>query len=158
MLGDGSFASNCLLARNLLTAGVRQLFDWGWDIHGTGSNDDLVTQFPAKCRDVDQPIAALMADLKRTGLLEDTPGAASSAARRCSRPGAAWFFGRDHQPDAFSIGWPAKAGHVHGSTDDLGAAVHEDGVSVRDLQATVLHLLGFDAGACGSPSRAWTSA
>ena len=151
--GDGSFASNCLLARNLLTAGVRfvQLFDWGWDIHGTGSNDDLVTQFPAKCRDVDQPIAALMADLKRTGLLEDTLvvwGGEFGRTPMLEARGGSKFLGRDHQPDAFSIwmaGGGVKAGHVHGSTDDLGAAVHEDGVSVRDLQATVLHLLGFDA-------------
>ena len=151
--GDGSFASNCLLARNLLTAGVRfvQLFDWGWDIHGTGSGDDLVTQFPAKCRDVDQPIAALMADLKRTGLLEDTLvvwGGEFGRTPMLEARGGSKFLGRDHQPDAFSIwmaGGGVKAGHVHGSTDDLGAAVHEDGVSVRDLQATVLHLLGFDA-------------
>ncbi len=150
--GDGSFASNCLLARNLLTAGVRfvQLFDWGWDLHGTGSNDDLVTQFPAKCKDVDQPIAALMADLKRTGLLEDTLviwGGEFGRTPMLEARGGSKFLGRDHQPDAFSIwmaGGGVRAGHVHGSTDDLGAAVHEDGVSVRDLQATILHLLGFD--------------
>jgi len=150
--GDGSFASNCLLARNLLTAGVRfvQLFDWGWDIHGTGSNDDLVTQFPAKCKEVDQPIAALMADLKRTGLLEDTLviwGGEFGRTPMLEARGGSKFLGRDHQPDAFSIwmaGGGVRAGHVHGSTDDLGAAVHEDGVSVRDLQATILHLLGFD--------------
>ncbi|MDG1983201.1 MAG: DUF1501 domain-containing protein [Planctomycetota bacterium] len=150
--GDGSFASNCLLARNLLTAGVRfvQLFDWGWDLHGTGSNDDLVTQFPAKCKEVDQPIAALMADLKRTGLLEDTLviwGGEFGRTPMLEARGGSKFLGRDHQPDAFSIwmaGGGVRAGHVHGSTDDLGAAVHEDGVSVRDLQATILHLLGFD--------------
>ena len=92
-----------------------------------------------------------MADLKRTGLLEDTLviwGGEFGRTPMLEARGGSKFLGRDHQPDAFSIwmaGGGVRAGHVHGSTDDLGAAVHEDGVSVRDLQATVLHLLGFDA-------------
>ncbi|MEM9381306.1 MAG: DUF1501 domain-containing protein [Planctomycetota bacterium] len=150
--GDGSFAANCLLARNLLQSGVRfvQLFDWGWDIHGTGAGDDLLTKFPQKCRDVDRPIAALMRDLRESGLLEDTLviwGGEFGRTPMLEARGGSKFLGRDHQPDCFSVwlaGAGVRAGHVHGSTDDLGAAVHEDGVSVRDLQATVLHLLGFD--------------
>lgn len=150
--GDGSFASNCLLARNLLSAGVRfvQLYDWGWDIHGTGKGDDLLTKFPEKCRETDRPIAALMRDLRESGLLEDTLvvwGGEFGRTPMLEARGGSTFLGRDHQPDCFTI-WMAgagvKAGHVHGATDDLGASVAEDPVSVRDLQATILHLLGFD--------------
>lgn len=150
--GKGLFANNCLLARNLLREGVRfvQLYDWGWDIHGTADHDDLMTQFPLKCREIDRPIAALMRDLKRTGLLEDTLvvfGGEFGRTPMLEARGGSKLLGRDHQPDCFSMwlaGGGVKAGHVHGSTDDLGAAVHEDPVSVRDLQATILHLLGFD--------------
>ncbi len=72
--GEASFANNCLLARRMIESGVRfvQLFDWGWDIHGTNPGDDLVTQFPRKCKDVDQAISALLTDLKQRGLLDDT--------------------------------------------------------------------------------------
>ena len=150
--GDGSFASNCLLARNLLGAGVRfvQLYDWGWDIHGTGSGDDLLTRFPQKCAETDQPIAALMRDLKESGLLEDTLvvwGGEFGRTPMLEARGGSTFLGRDHHPDCFSIwmaGGGVKGGHVHGETDDLGSAVGRDPVSVRDLQATILHLLGFD--------------
>jgi len=150
--GDGSFASNCLLARNLLSAGVRfvQLYDWGWDIHGTGKGDDLLTRFPEKCRETDRPIAALMKDLRESGLLEDTLvvwGGEFGRTPMLEARGGSTFLGRDHQPDCFTI-WMAgagvKPGHVHGATDDLGASVAEGAVSVRDLQATILHLLGFD--------------
>jgi len=72
--GAGSFANNCLLARRLVERGVRyvQLFDWGWDIHGTGTGDDIMNALPKKCKDVDQPIAALIQDLKAHGLLDET--------------------------------------------------------------------------------------
>lgn len=148
----GSFASNCLLARNLLTSGVRfvQLFDWGWDLHGTSAGDDLMTQFPMKCSEVDRPIAALMGDLRESGLLDETLvvcGGEFGRTPMLEARGGSTFLGRDHQPDCFSMwlaGGGVRAGHVHGSTDDLGAAVHEDGVSVRDLQATILHQLGLD--------------
>src|SRR6185503_18331597 len=71
--GEGSFANNCLLARRLVERGVRfvQLFDWGWDIHGTGEGDDLMKAFPKKCRDVDRASAALVLDLKQRGLLDE---------------------------------------------------------------------------------------
>ncbi len=72
--GEASFANNCLLARRLVEKGVRfvQLFDWGWDIHGTIPEDDLGTQFPKICKLMDKPVATLLADLKRRGMLEDT--------------------------------------------------------------------------------------
>ncbi|MFT7168368.1 MAG: hypothetical protein ACI80K_001497 [Paracoccaceae bacterium] len=150
--GGASFANNCLLARNLLREGVRfvQLYDWGWDLHGTSPGDDLVTQFPMKCQQIDRPIAALMRDLKESGLLEDTLvifGGEFGRTPMLEARGGSKLLGRDHQPDCFSMwlaGGGVKAGHVHGSTDDLGAAVHEGPVSVRDLQATMLHLLGFN--------------
>ena len=73
--GAGSFANNCLQARRLVERGVRyvQLFDWGWDIHGTGAGDDIVTALPKKCKEVDQPIAALVKDLKQRGLARRDP-------------------------------------------------------------------------------------
>ena len=91
-----------------------------------------------------------MADLKRSGLLEDTLvvwGGEFGRTPMLEARGGSTFLGRDHQPDCFSIwmaGGGVKGGHVHGETDDLGAAVGRDPVSVRDLQATILHLLGFD--------------
>lgn len=152
--GEGSFANNCLLARNLLSSGVRfvQLYDWGWDIHGTGANDDLMTQFPAKCRETDRPIAALMADLRNSGLLEDTLvvwGGEFGRTPMLEARGGSKFLGRDHQPNCFSMwlaGAGVKPGFVYGETDELGLEVAADPVSVRDLQATILHLLGFDPG------------
>ncbi len=149
--GAASFANNCLLARRLVEQGVRfvQLFDWGWDIHGTGAHDDLVTQFPKKCKQMDQPVAALLKDLKQRGLLEETlvvwSGEFGRTPMNEERNGSK-FFGRDHHPDCFSI-WMAGGGvrpGSFGSTDELGYRVAENGVSVRDLQATLLHLLGLD--------------
>src|SRR5947209_19058391 len=72
--GQAAYANNCLLARRLIEKGVRfvQLFDWGWDIHGTGASDDLMNAFPKKCRQVDQASAALVSDLKQRGMLDST--------------------------------------------------------------------------------------
>jgi membrane-anchored protein YejM (alkaline phosphatase superfamily) len=72
--GKASFANNCLLARKLVEDGVRfvQLFDYGWDLHGTGAGDDLIKRFPQKMMDIDQPITALLKDLKQRGLLDET--------------------------------------------------------------------------------------
>src|SRR5262249_48621889 len=69
--GGSSFANNCLLARRLVERGVRyvQLYDWGWDIHGTGTGDDIMNALPRKCRETDKPVAALLLDLKRRGML-----------------------------------------------------------------------------------------
>jgi hypothetical protein len=151
--GKASFANNCLLARRLAEQGVRfiQLFDWGWDIHGTAVYDDMHTQFVMKCKEADQPIGALLADLKRRGMLDDTLVVFGGEFGRTpmveARNGTLKFLGRDHHPDCFSI-WMAgggfKAGHVHGATDELGYKVAEDGVSVKDFQSTVLHAMGLN--------------
>ena len=150
--GAASFANNCLLARRLVESGVRfvQLFDWGWDIHGTNSGDDLLTAFPKKCRETDRPVAALVRDLKRRGLLDETlviwGGEFGRTSMNEARNGST-YLGRDHHPDCFTI-WLAGAGvHqglVYGATDELGYHITEDPVSVRDLQATILHLVGLD--------------
>jgi hypothetical protein len=151
--GAGSFANNCLLARRLVERGVRyvQLFDWGWDIHGTGMGDDIMTALPKKCKDVDQPIAALIQDLKSHGLLDDTLVVWGGEFGRTSMNearGGSTFLGRDHHPHCYSI-WMAgggiKGGISHGQTDDFGYFVTENAVGVHDLQATILHQMGLDA-------------
>jgi hypothetical protein len=151
--GGGGFANNCLLARRLVEQGVRyvQLYDWGWDIHGTSAHDDLLNQFPRKCRDVDQASAALVLDLKQRGLLEDTLviwGGEFGRTPMNEARGGSIFLGRDHHPHCFTLwlaGGGVKAGHVHGETDEIGYRIVRDPVGVRDLQSTILHLLGLDA-------------
>ena len=150
--GGESFANNCLLARRLVEEGVRfvQLFDWGWDAHGTGPHDDLIVQLPKKCRETDRPIAALLIDLERRGLLEETLVVWSGEFGRTSmneRRNGSTYLGRDHNPHGFTVwlaGGGVKAGYVHGETDELGYRVARDPVGVHDLQATILHLLGLD--------------
>ncbi|MEQ8768118.1 MAG: DUF1501 domain-containing protein [Planctomycetota bacterium] len=150
--GKGSFANNCLLARRLVERGVRfvQVFDWGWDIHGTGPGDDLMTAFPKKCADIDQPIAALVKDLEQRGLLDETlvvwGGEFGRTSMNEARNGST-FLGRDHHPDCFTMwmaGGGVKEGFTFGATDELGYTIAEDPMSVRDLQATILHALGLD--------------
>lgn len=150
--GEALFANNCLQARRLVEMGVRfvQLYDWGWDTHGTGAGDDIVTQLPKKCQDVDRPIAALLRDLKSRGMLEETlvlcGGEFGRTSMNEARSGST-FLGRDHHPHCFSLwmaGGGVKGGITHGSTDELGYFITKDPVSIRDLQATILHLLGFD--------------
>jgi len=151
--GKASFANNCLLARRLVERGVRyvQLYDWGWDVHGTNPGDDLATQFPMKCREVDRPVAALLLDLERRGLLDETLVVWTGEFGRTSfleaRNGST-LPGRDHHPDAYSIwlaGGGVKRGAVVGETDDFATHVVRDQVHVRDLQATILHLCGLEA-------------
>jgi hypothetical protein len=153
MPGAGSFANNCLLARRLVERGVRyvQLFDWGWDTHGTGADNDIVNFLPKKCTEVDRPIAALLKDLKMRGLLSETLvvwGGEFGRTPMNEARGGSTFLGRDHHPHCFTI-WMAgagvKPGIVFGATDDLGYRTVGPKVSVRDLQATILHLLGVDA-------------
>ncbi|MCA9291950.1 MAG: DUF1501 domain-containing protein [Phycisphaerales bacterium] len=150
--GGSSFANNCLLARRLAEQDVRfiQLFDWGWDTHGTNPSDDIITQLPRKCRETDQPIAALILDLKQRGLLDDTlvvwSGEFGRTAMNEKRNGSV-YLGRDHHPHCFTIwmaGGGVRAGTVYGATDDLGYRIVENPVHVHDLQATILHLLGLD--------------
>jgi hypothetical protein len=151
--GVTAFANNCLLARRLVERGVRyvQLFDWGWDMHGTGRDNDLITGLPKKCREVDQPIAALLRDLKSSGLLDETIVIWSGEFGRTSMNearGGSKLLGRDHHPHCFSMwlaGGGIKGGTALGETDDLGYFITKDKVTVHDLQATVISLLGLDA-------------
>lgn len=150
--GKASFANNCLLARRLVERGVRfvQLFDWGWDMHGTNMNEDLIFGLPKKCVETDRPITALIQDLKQRGLLDDTlviwSGEFGRTAMNEERNGSK-LLGRDHHPHCFSIwmaGGGVNAGTVVGATDELGHSITERPVHINDLQATILHLMGFD--------------
>ncbi|HZL36239.1 MAG TPA: DUF1501 domain-containing protein [Tepidisphaeraceae bacterium] len=151
--GQGGFANNCLLARRLVEKGVRyvQLFDWGWDCHGTGPMDDLVTHLPQKCMGMDRPVAALIKDLKQRGMLDETLvvwGGEFGRTPLNEERGGSKLLGRDHHPHAFTI-WMAgggiKGGIVHGETDELGYHIARDNMHVHDLQATILHVLGLDS-------------
>jgi len=148
--GKPSFAANCLLARRLVERGVRfvQLFDADWDHHA-----GLATRLPQKCRDVDQGMAALVADLRERGLLDETLvvwGAEfgrTPLAQGIDGGGNKTAAGRDHHKAAFTTwlaGGGVKRGLVHGSTDDFGFSVAEKPVHVHDLNATILHLLGLE--------------
>jgi len=150
--GEASFANNCLLARRLVEKGVRfvQLFDWGWDMHGTGPDSDLTTGLPKKCQQVDQACAALVQDLKQRGLLDSTLviwGGEFGRTPMNEARGGSTLLGRDHHPHSFSIwmaGGGVKPGIAFGETDELGYFVTQDKITVRDLQATIVHLMGFD--------------
>ncbi len=151
--GGASFANNCLLARRLLEQGVRyvQLFDWGWDFHGTGPGEDIRDGLTKKCATMDKPVAALINDLRQRGLLEDTlivlGGEFGRTPFREGRTAGGNILGRDHFPDCYSMmlaGGGVKGGTMHGESDDFGFRVARDPVHVHDLQATILHLLGFD--------------
>ncbi len=137
------FARNCLLARRLLERGVRfvQLFHEAWDQHG-----DLTKDIKKNCGDTQQASAALVMDLKERGLLDDTIVIWGGEFGRTPMVQGG-NDGRDHHNRAFSMwlaGGGIKAGHAHGKTDDFGFNVVEDAVHVHDLNATLLHLLGFD--------------
>jgi hypothetical protein len=143
----GTFAANCLLARRMAERGVRfiQLFHRGWDQHSK-----LPQQIAGQCRDTDQPSAALLVDLKRRGLLDDTLvvwGGEFGRTVYCQGRLTAEDYGRDHHPRCFTL-WMAgggiKAGHTHGATDDYSYNITEDPVHVHDLHATILHCLGID--------------
>jgi Protein of unknown function (DUF1501) len=144
----GSFAYNCLMARRLVERGTRfvQLMHAGWDHHR-----NLTTQFAIQCKDTDAPAAALVKDLKRRGLLDDTLviwGAEFGRTPFLQGDFAdtkSW--GRDHHPYAFTLwmaGGGVKPGFTYGESDDFGFNVAKDPVDPHDFQATVLHLLGID--------------
>ncbi|MFK7767370.1 MAG: DUF1501 domain-containing protein [Mariniblastus sp.] len=152
--GKESFANNCLLARRLAERGVRfiQLFDWGWDTHGTNKSESLKDGFVNKCKQVDRPMTALLNDLDRRGMLEDTLvvwggefGRTSMAENRGGVKTS--FVGRDHNPNSFTM-WMAgagvKQGFSYGETDSMGYHVAENGVHLRDFHATMQHVLGID--------------
>ncbi len=145
--GESSFAMNCLRARRLIERDVRfvQLCDRGWDHHQI-----LEPSLEGKCRQTDRAIAALLVDLDRRGLLEDTLviwGGEFGRSPMLQGDTAPRAFGRDHHGRAFTM-WMAgagvRAGTVHGSTDDLGYDIVKNKVDVHDLHATALHLLGLD--------------
>lgn len=144
--GKASFANNCLLARRLVEQGVRfvQLYDSGWDHHGA-----VHANIKSKARQVDRPVAALIKDLAQRGLLDDTLVVWGSEFGRTpmlqGKPGK--NPGRDHHKDAFCVwmaGGGVKPGTVYGRTDELGYHSVEDPMTVNDLHATILHLLGID--------------
>ena len=140
-----------LIARRLLERGVRfvQVWSAGWDHH-----EDLAVRLKESATIQDQPIAALLRDLKQRGLLEDTLivwGGEFGRTPTSQPPGAdgtlARLNGRDHNPQGFTAwlaGGGVRGGTVHGATDEFGSTAVEKPVHVRDLHATILHLLGFD--------------
>ena len=148
--GAASFANNCVLARRLIERGVRvvELYDSDWDHHA-----NLANSLPRKCKDVDRPMSALIADLKERGMLDDTlviwagEFGRTPLAQGIGGDGEKTKPGRDHHKDAFTVwlaGGGVKGGVSHGSTDEFGFNVSADPVHVHDLNATVLHLLGLD--------------
>lgn len=152
-VGGAGLANNCLLARRLVESGVRfvQLFDWGWDYHGTGEATGLESGLTNKCATMDKPISALINDLDERGLLDETlivwGGEFGRTPFREGRTAKSKVLGRDHYPDCFTMwmaGGGTRGGYSHGTTDELGFGVVEDKVHVHDLQATIMHLLGFD--------------
>ena len=143
-----SFARSCLLARRMVERGVRfvNIYHEGWDAH-----NDVVANHTGNCRATDQASAALVADLKRRGLLDETMVIWGGEFGRTPMVQANTSFndkqGRDHHPQAFSIwlaGGGIRQGYSHGATDELGFNVVEGQVAVHDLQATILRLLGLD--------------
>ncbi len=143
----GTYAANCLLARRLAERDVRfiQLYHQGWDQHG-----GLPAGIRVQARETDQASAALVTDLKRRGLLEDTLVVWGGEFGRTNYSQGALTptdYGRDHHPRCFTMwmaGGGVKPGVVHGRTDELGYNVVEHPVHVHDLQATLLHQLGLD--------------
>ncbi len=150
---EGSFARQCLIARRLLERGVRFLQLWTGDGQPWDNHDDVLDHKPLAAK-VDQPIAALLTDLKQRGLFDDTLVIWGGEFGRTPvvelpTPGlnAGKQRGRDHNPYGFTTwlaGGGVKRGHIHGATDDFGFAAAEKPVHIRDLHATILHLLGFD--------------
>jgi hypothetical protein len=150
--GQKAFANNCLLARRLVESGVRfvQLYHWGWDQHGNDQSNDIRYGLVNRCRETDQPIAALIKDLKQRGLFDETllvwGGEFGRTPMNEERNGSKWL-GRDHNQHAFTIwmaGGGVKGGYSYGATDDLGYHAVENRMHVHDLQATILHLVGLD--------------
>lgn len=148
--GAASFANNCLLARRLIERGVRvvELYDADWDHHA-----GLQARLSEKCRDVDRGMAALIADLKQRGLLDETLVIWGSEFGRTplrqgiDGDGKSTNPGRDHHKDAYTVwlaGGGVRPGITIGKTDDFGFSPIEDAVHVHDLNATILHLMGIE--------------
>ena len=152
--GKACFANNVLLARKLVEKGVRfvQLFDWGWDSHGTDDANAIDIGFVNKCHSIDKPITALLLDLKQRGLLDETlvvwGGEFGRTPMQENRDGKTMpFKGRDHHTEAFTT-WMAgggiKQGTSFGETDEIGYSAISGKVTAHDMQATILNQLGFD--------------
>lgn len=153
---DPTFANNCLLARRLVESGVRfvQLYDWGWDHHGSSLGESLDETLPIKCQASDRAIAALIRDLEQRGLLDETLivwggefGRTPMMQNNVRSELKKGYVGRDHHPYAFTM-WMAgggiQGGLSWGQTDEFGYYPVENPTTVRDLQATILHVLGLD--------------
>ncbi len=147
VLEAGTFANSCLLARRMSERGVRtiQIFHRGWDQH-----TNLPINLANQCRDVDHPIYGLISDLKQRGLLEDTLiicGGEFGRTSYCQGRLDDTTYGRDHHPGCFTVwmaGGGVKSGLTYGQTDDFGYDIVENPVSIDDLNATILHLMGLD--------------
>lgn len=145
---ETSFARNCLLARRLVERGVRfiQLYHTNWDHHG-GATENLETHLPSICKEIDQPCWALVQDLKRRGLLEDTIVVWGGEFGRTPMGEVRESTGRNHHIEAFTM-WMAgggfRPGLIHGQTDELGFGPVDQPVHVHDFHATLLHQLGLD--------------
>jgi hypothetical protein len=145
---EGTFAYNCLMARRLAERGTRftQIFHRGWDQHFK-----LPKDLPNQCRDIDQPVAALINDLKERGLLDDTLvvwGGEFGRTIYCQGELTKTEYGRDHHPKCFTMwmaGGGVKPGIVHGETDEFSYNVVHKPVHIHEINATILHLLGIDA-------------
>ena len=146
--GKPSYAANCLLARRLIERDVRfvQLYHTNWDHHG-GGGENLRTDLPKRTKEIDQATTALIIDLKRRGLLEDTLVVWGGEFGRTPMGEVRQTVGRDHHIESFTV-WMAgagvKQGIQYGQTDELGFAPTENPVHVHDLHATILHLMGID--------------
>jgi hypothetical protein len=145
---EPSFARACLLARRMIERGVRfvNIYNEGWDAH-----TQLISNHTGNCQKTDQASAALVTDLKQRGLLDDTlviwGGEFGRTPMIETNPALGRSMGRDHHPQAFTM-WMAgggmKAGVTYGATDEMGFHIVENPVHVHDVQATILHCLGFD--------------
>lgn len=152
--GKDSFAKNCVLARRFAEAGCRfvQLYHMGWDSHGAAETEAINTGFKRQCKQVDQPISALLTDLDQRGMLEDTlvvwTGEFGRTPMRENRGGNKMtYIGRDHSPSAFTLwmaGGGTKPGFTYGETDEFGYRPATDPVHLRDFHATMLRLMGID--------------
>jgi hypothetical protein len=152
-LADAQLVKSTSDGRRLVEQGVRfvQLFDWGWDFHGTSEKEDIRGGLTKKCGTMDQPVAALIKDLRQRGLLEDTlivlGGEFGRTPFREGRTATGEILGRDHYPDCYTMvlaGGGIKGGLSYGETDELGFNITRDPLHVHDLQATLMNQLGFN--------------
>jgi hypothetical protein len=153
---DPTFANNCLLARRLVENGVRfvQLYDWGWDHHGSSLGESIDETLPIKCQQTDRAIAGLLVDLEQRGLLDETLvvwggefGRTPMMQNNVRSELKKGYVGRDHHPYAYSMwlaGGGIKGGLSYGTTDEFGYYPIEKPVNIRDLQATILNVIGLD--------------